>query len=138
MRTRDEVLLVIYRPGPSFLVLLRSPESNGYWHLVAGGIEEGEAPDAAALRELSEETALTHPVRFAPIALELGYRSLDDDMWVTLHPYSVEVAAEWEPVLNEEHVEYRWCSELQAEELLEYPEPRDALRQVVRQLEVGT
>jgi 8-oxo-dGTP pyrophosphatase MutT (NUDIX family) len=137
MRAREEVLLVIYRPGPTFLVLLRSPESNGYWHLVAGGIEEGEAPDAAALRELSEETALTDPVGFAPIALELGYRPLDHDVWVTLHPYSVEVAAEWEPVLNEEHVEYRWCSELQAEELLEYPEPLDALRQVVRQLEVG-
>ncbi len=44
MREREEVLLVVYRPGPSFLVLLRSPESHGYWHLVAGGIEEGEAP----------------------------------------------------------------------------------------------
>jgi len=138
MRAREEVLLVIYRPGPSFLVLLRSPESNGYWHLVAGGIEEGEAPDAAALRELGEETELTDPIGFASIAIELGYRSLGDDVWVTLHPYSVEVSAEWEPVLNEEHVEYRWCSELQAEELLEYPEPLDALRQVVRQLEVGT
>ena len=165
MSAREEVLLVIYRPGPSFLVLLRSPESpaaakrtplgtlarsesaladsdlapnRGYWHLVAGGIEEGEAPDAAALRELAEETALTQPARFSPIPLELGYRPLDDDMWVTLHPYSVEVSADWEPVLNEEHVEYRWCSEVQAEELLEYPEPLDALRQVVRQLEVGT
>jgi dATP pyrophosphohydrolase len=137
MRAREEVLLVIYRPGPSFLVLLRSPESHGYWHLVAGGIEEGEAPDAAALRELGEETGLTQPAGFAPISLELGYRSLND-VWITLHPYSVEVAAEWEPVLNEEHVEYRWCSELQAEELLEYPEPLDALRHVVRQLEVGT
>jgi 8-oxo-dGTP pyrophosphatase MutT (NUDIX family) len=137
MRAREEVLLVVYRPGPWFLVLLRSPESHGYWHLVAGGIEEGEAPDAAALRELGEETELTQPVRFAPIPLELGYRPVDDAGWVTLHPYSVEVAAGWEPVLNEEHVEYRWCSELQAEELLEYPEPLDALRQVARALEVG-
>jgi 8-oxo-dGTP pyrophosphatase MutT (NUDIX family) len=137
MRVREEVLLVIYRPGPSFLVLLRSPESHGYWHLVAGGIEEGEAPDAAALRELGEETGLTQPVEFAPIALELGYRSMND-AWVTLHAYSVQVTADWEPVLNEEHVEYRWCSELQAEELLEYPEPLDALRQVARKLEVGT
>ena len=38
-------------------------------------------------------------------------------------------------MLNEEHVEYRWCSELQAEELLEYPEPLDALRVVARRLE---
>ena len=137
MRTRDEVLLVIYRPGPSFLVLLRSPESHGYWHLVAGGVEEGEAPDAAAVRELGEETGLMQPDRFAPIPLELGYQGLDDDVLVTLHPYSVQVAADWEPVLNEEHVEYRWCSEREAAELLEYPEPVDALRHVARQLEVG-
>ena len=137
MRERDEVLLVVYRPGPSFLVLLRSPESHGYWHLVAGGIEEAEAPDAAALRELGEETGLTHPTRFAPIPLELGYRSVDDDVSVTLHPYAVEVEPDWEPVLNEEHVEYRWCSELEAEELLEYPEPVDALRRVARWLEAG-
>lgn len=136
MRTREEVLLVVYRPEPSFLVLLRSPESHGYWHLVAGGIEEGESPDAAALRELGEETGLPQPVRFAPIPLELGYRPLDDDhMVVTLHPYSVEVEPDWEPELNEEHVEYRWCSEAQAVELLEYPEPVDALRIVARRLE---
>ena len=136
MSRRQEVLLVLYRPDPSFLVLLRSPESHGYWHLVAGGIEEGEAPDAAALRELGEETGLTRPVRFEPIPLELGYVDARDRSAVTLYPYSVEVATDWEPVLNEEHVEYRWCSELQAEELLEYPEPLDALRQVARQLEV--
>jgi 8-oxo-dGTP pyrophosphatase MutT (NUDIX family) len=132
---REEVLLVVHRPGPTFLVLLRSPESHGYWHLVAGGIEEGEAPDAAALRELGEETGLTRPVDFAPIPLELGYRSVDDDISVTLHPYSVEVEADWEPVLNEEHVEYRWCAEPEAEALLEDPEPLDALRHVARRLE---
>ncbi len=135
MREREEVLLVVYRPGPSFLVLLRSPESHGYWHLVAGGIEEGEAPDAAALRELGEETGLMQPARFAPIPLELGYQPVDDDIAVTLHPYWVEVEPDWEPILNEEHVEYRWCSEAQSVELLEYPEPVDALRVVARRLE---
>jgi len=136
MTQREEVLLVVYRPGPRFLVLLRSPESHGYWHVVAGGIEEREAPDAAALRELGEETGLMQPVRFAPIPLELGYRPADDDVWVTLHPYSVQVEPGWEPVLNEEHVEYRWCTEAEAEQLLEYPEPVDALRAVARRLEV--
>ena len=41
-----------------YLVLLRSPEKLGYWHLVAGGVEWGEAPAAAAARELGEETGL--------------------------------------------------------------------------------
>jgi 8-oxo-dGTP pyrophosphatase MutT (NUDIX family) len=135
MRSRHEVLLVVHRPGPEFLVLLRSPDSHGYWHLVAGGVEEAEAPDAAAMRELDEETGLTQPVRFAPISLELGYRPSGTDVWVTLHPYEVEARAGWEPVLNEEHVAYRWCSQEQAAKLLEYPEPVDALRAVSRRLE---
>jgi dihydroneopterin triphosphate diphosphatase len=136
MRTREEVVLVVYRPGPEYLVLLRSPESHGYWHLVAGGIEVGEEPDAAALRELEEETALARPVRFAPIPLELGYTDARTGAVITVHPYSVEAVPGWEPTLNEEHVEYRWCSEEEAEELLEYPEPLDALRNVARRLEL--
>jgi dATP pyrophosphohydrolase len=128
------VLLVVYRPGPEFLVLLRSPESHGYWHLVAGGIETGEEPAEAALRELDEETGLTGLTRFEPIPLELGYARQDGGVWVTVHPFVVEAPPQWEPTLNEEHVDYRWCSSDAAEGLLAYPEPRDALRLVAGEL----
>ena len=137
MRGIDEVLLVVYRPGPEFLVLLRSPERHGYWNPVAGGVEQGETPGEAALRELEEETGLTHPVRLEPLPLELGYQRPDGGPWITLHPYSVEASPGWEPVLNEEHVEYRWCSAEEADRLLTYPEPRDAVRAVARQLGVS-
>lgn len=137
MRTPHEVLLVLYRPGPEYLVLLRSPESHGYWHLVAGGIESGEQPAEAALRELEEETGLIAPPRFEPLPLALGYRRPQGGAWVTLHPFVVEAGPAWEPVLNEEHVEYRWCSEDAAVELLEYPEPQKALQHVARELQTG-
>jgi dATP pyrophosphohydrolase len=129
---REEVVLVVHRPGPEFLVLLRSPESHGYWHLVAGGIEDGEAPAEAALRELDEETAL-EPLRFEPLPLVLAY-SRDDGYRMRVHPFVVEAPAGWEPTLNEEHVDYRWLDEESAVELLEFPEPRRAVREVARQL----
>jgi dihydroneopterin triphosphate diphosphatase len=132
MRTDHEVLLVVHRPGPEFLVLLRAPEGQGYWHLVSGGIEEGESPLEAARRELDEETGL-RPATFEPISRELGYRQ-PGGTWITLHPFAVEAPPAWEPVLNEEHVDYRWCSEESALALLRYPEPRVALELVAQRL----
>ena len=45
-RRPDEVAVVVRRAGCArgleYLVLLRSPEKLGYWHLVAGGVEWGE------------------------------------------------------------------------------------------------
>ena len=34
----------------------------------------------------------------------------------------------WEPTLNDEHHEARWCSPDEAEALLYWPEPRDLVR----------
>jgi dihydroneopterin triphosphate diphosphatase len=128
-----EALVVVHRPGPEFLVLLRSPDDHGYWHLVAGGIEEGETPEVAALRELSEETGLRGP-RLEPLPHPLGYRREGTGVEVTLHPFVAEAPAGWEPVLNEEHVDYRWCSAKDATALLEFWEPRAAVELVAERL----
>lgn len=132
----EEVLLVVYRPRQEFLVLLRSPERHGYWNLVAGGVEEGEAPSAAARRELDEESGLARPVRFEPLPLELEYVR-PEGLKVALHAFLAEAPPGWEPVLNEEHVEYRWCSAADAGSLLAYPEPREAVQYVARLQGVG-
>ena len=42
--------------------------------------------------------------------------------------FLVEVDAAWEPELNEEHDDYRWCSRESAMELLFWPEPAALLR----------
>jgi len=132
----EEVMLVVFRPGPEFLVLLRSPERHGYWNLVAGGVEDGEAPGAAARRELDEESGLAGPARFEPLPLELAYVRPEGSK-VVLYAFLAEASHGWEPVLNDEHVEYRWCSATDAIDLLAYPEPREAVRHVARLLEAG-
>jgi 8-oxo-dGTP pyrophosphatase MutT (NUDIX family) len=132
----DEVLLVVYRPRAEFLVLLRSPERHGYWNLVAGGVEEGEAPSAAARRELDEESGLAQPVRFESLPLGLSY-ARPEGLTVALHTFMAGAPRGWEPILNEEHVEYRWCSAADADALLAYPEPREAVQYVVQLLDAG-
>ena len=139
-RRPEEVAVVVRRPGPAgaeFLVLLRSPEKLGYWHLVAGGVAWGEDPAAAAARELFEETTL----EAAPAALgvSLDYSLAEDPESVrerfpagteriTVWPYLADAPPGWEPTLDDEHVEHRWLGADEAVALLHYPEPREAIR----------
>jgi 8-oxo-dGTP pyrophosphatase MutT (NUDIX family) len=140
-RRPEEVAVVVRRPGAGgdeFLVLLRSPEKLGYWHLVAGGVEWGESPATAAARELAEETGLlgAEPV---PLDGPLDYDLSGDPESVrerfpagteriVVWPYVVEAPAGWEPTLDEEHVEHRWLRRDEAVAMLHYPEPREAVR----------
>lgn len=138
-RRPDEVAVVVRRQGADgaeYLVLLRSPDKLGYWHLVAGGVEWGEEPEAAAARELREETGLDAPVH--ALGLGLSYALADDPESlrerfppgterVCLHLFVAEAPAGWEPVLDAEHVDRRWLHAAAAAELLHYPEPREAV-----------
>jgi lipoyl(octanoyl) transferase len=140
MRGPDEIVVVVRRDG-CFLVLRRVPERLGYWNLVAGGVEPGESAADAASRELLEETGLDADLRELPV--ELSYSLLEDPPEVraryasgietiTVHPFVAEAPSGWEPMLDGEHDDYRWCREEEAIRLLPYEAPREALRVAAR------
>jgi 8-oxo-dGTP pyrophosphatase MutT (NUDIX family) len=111
---------VMIRRGDEFLVLLRCAADGGYWHTVAGGVEDDETYAEAAVRELREETGLdAEPV-------DLGRTYWYDD--VQVQAFLVDVAADWEPQLNEEHDDYRWCTPAEAAELFHWPETKELVR----------
>ena len=124
--------MVVVRRGDEVLVLHRSPEGDGYWHVVAGAVEEGESQAEAAARELEEEIGLRVPV----VDLEREYvyplsqesersraRFAPGIEEVVVRCFTVEALPGWEPTLNEEHDDYRWCTPAAAAELLYWPEP---------------
>ena len=124
---RREVLVHVRRGG-EFLCVHRTDAKGGYWHTVAGGVEPGEGWPDAARRELREETALEAEV--APIGGFAYVREpweAEPGTRVVVEAFLAEAPPRWEPVLNEEHDEYRWLPRAEAAELLFWPEPRELL-----------
>jgi dATP pyrophosphohydrolase len=117
---RTHEVLIVVRRGANYLAVHRSPDQGGYWHCIAGGVEEGESPAAAAVRELREETGLTAPADPNDAAFE--YAGVHVDCFLA------EAPADWEPELDWEHDDYRWLGAAAAADLMHWPEPSAVLR----------
>jgi dATP pyrophosphohydrolase len=127
----DRETAVFIRRGDEFLLLHRAVDR--YWHVVAGVVEDGEGFSDAAARELREEAGLD--ALLTDLGLPQGYRvpaekrseypaGVDE---VTVQNFWVEVEPGWQPVLNEEHDDYKWCSLTDAIALAHWPETAEAL-----------
>jgi 8-oxo-dGTP pyrophosphatase MutT (NUDIX family) len=77
---------------------------------------------------VAEPTELAEPFAY-PLDEEPGYRALFPGVdRVVVGTFLVEAPAGWEPTLNDEHDEYRWCARDEAIALLRWPEPKALLR----------
>jgi dATP pyrophosphohydrolase len=126
----SQEVLIHVRRGDEFLCTHRAPDGGGYWHVIAGGVEAGEEWHAAAVRELLEETGLAVE-RLEPLGEFTYVREAwesEPGLGVEVHAFLVDVEPSWEPQLDHEHDDYRWCSPDEAAELLFWPEPAQLLR----------
>jgi lipoyl(octanoyl) transferase len=118
------------------LLLKRTEERGGFWQQVTGRVEPGEAPAAAAGRELREETG-------AELAVEpLGYEhafgvepALASRMGGALvareTAFAARFPAGFTPRLGEEHGSWGWFAPDEALERLRYAGLRRAVRLAV-------
>jgi dATP pyrophosphohydrolase len=131
-------VLVFVRRDAEVLVVHRAPYLGSYWHSIAGGVEPGETEREAAVRELREETGLDAHDELVAIGHRMTY-SLEEEppeRRALYRPGSTDVEVEcfvadappgWEPLLDHEHDDYRWCSPEEARELLFWDDVKDAL-----------
>lgn len=115
------------KTGYEVLLLKRTKTLIGEWCQIAGKIEEGETAWQAAVRELSEETALLPEKLYSADICEQFYEA-DRDA-ITLAPVFVAfVGKEAEVVLNHEHSDFRWVSFDDAIEMVAFGGQRRILR----------
>jgi dATP pyrophosphohydrolase len=111
------VLIVIYTAGGEFLLLERR-RPPGFWQSVTGSLEWGESADAAARRELIEETGITQGqlcnlqwTQTYEILPSFGKKFAPGVTRNLEHAFALRLAERVPVRLSDsEHVQYRWLS----------------------------
>jgi 8-oxo-dGTP pyrophosphatase MutT (NUDIX family) len=149
MRSGDEVaIFVTRRHRTQVLIVHRSPVQGSYWHVVAGGVEPGETAEQAAARELKEETGLDatplasrqaveylSPLTEEPADRRARYDASVAEVHVTC--FVADAPDDWEPELDWEHDDHRWCSPEEAATTLRWPDTARALAESLAPPETG-
>ncbi len=109
------MLIVIYTAGGEFLLLERRRPA-GFWQSVTGSLEWGETADAAARRELIEETGITqgflrnlHWAQVYDILPAFGKKYAPGVTRNLEHAFALKLLERVPVTLSEtEHVQFRW------------------------------
>lgn len=110
------------------MLLKRTPEREGFWQPVTGGVEEGETRIDALKREVTEETGIKG---ILGIIEGIHYFEFSDPYLNKEYVYGVEVSADEKVVIDEnEHSEFRWCSLQETLRLMKWKENKEALKKL--------
>jgi dATP pyrophosphohydrolase len=136
-RRPESVLVVIHTEGGEFLLLERR-RPPGFWQSVTGSMEWDEPADAAARREVIEETGITQGVlvnlqwtqvyeilpAFGKVYAPGITRNLE-------HAFSLRLRQQVPVKLSEsEHVRFRWASALDALETVSSSTNRNVISEL--------
>jgi dATP pyrophosphohydrolase len=136
-RRPESVLIVIYTEGGEFLLLERR-RPPGYWQSVTGSLEWGEHADAAARREVIEETGIVQGVlvnlqwtQVYEILPAFGKRYAPGITRNLEHAFSLRLPQRVPVILSDsEHVQFRWTSALEALETVSSSTNRNAIAEL--------
>ena len=100
---RQSIEAWIFRPEDGEILLLKvEAEKVSFWQPITGGIESGESPEEACLREIKEETGL---LLHRSNLMELGNFTVKIDENLSIHKNLFLVLTEQKEIqISDEHV----------------------------------
>lgn len=106
---RQSIEAWIYHPEDGEILLLRvEDEKVSFWQPITGGIESGESPEEACLREIKEETGL---LIACSNLTSLGNFTVKIDENLTIHKDLFLVLTEQKEIrISDEHVGAQWVA----------------------------
>ena len=125
---------VVCLRGREVLLIKRgNPPRQGQWSLPGGRIEWGETTEAAALRELTEETGVTAEL-LGLVDVVDGVMTSRETGEVTRHFIMIDYAARWlsgEVVAGDDAADARFFDLDEALAIVEWEETRRVIREAV-------
>ena len=106
---RQSIEAWIYHPEEREILLLKvEAEKVSFWQPITGGIESGESPEEACLREIKEETGL---LLDCSNLTGLGNFTVKIDENLTIHKNLFLVLTEQKEIqISDEHVGAQWVA----------------------------
>ena len=106
---RQSIEAWIYHPEDGEILLLKvEAEKVSFWQPITGGIESGESPEEACLREIKEETGL---LLHRSNLTELGNFTVKIDENLSIHKNLFLVLTEQKEIqISDEHVGAQWVA----------------------------
>lgn len=106
---RQSIEAWIYHSEEREILLLKvEDEKVSFWQPITGGIERGESPEEACLREIKEETGL---ILSCTNLTSLGVFTVKIDEKLTIHKSLFLVLTEQKEIqLSDEHVGAQWIA----------------------------
>ena len=106
---RQSIEAWIYHPEEREILLLKvEDEKVSFWQPITGGIESGESPEEACLREIKEETGL---LLDCSNLTGLGNFTVKIDENLTIHKNLFLVLTEQKEIqISDEHVGAQWVA----------------------------